>query len=125
MSYEADGGETSRIDRSRDDWELACRGIEGLVSAALGVGVPEMRSRTRRAPAAFARQAAMYLAHVKLGLRLSEVGGYFGRDRTTVAHACGRMEDSRDDPRLECVLECVEAAIDHWRESGMAPRPPR
>ena len=100
--------------------EQGCLGIEGLVSAALGVALPEMRGRSRRAPAAFARQAAMYLAHVKLGLSLSEVGAYFGRDRTTVSHACSRMEDFRDDPRLECVLDCVEAALDHWRASGMA-----
>ena len=102
-----------------------CRGIESLVSAALGIALPEMRGRSRRAPAAFARQAAMYLAHVKLGLSLSEVGVYFGRDRTTVAHACSRMEDLRDDPRLECVLDIGEAAVDHSRTSGMTMGRPR
>lgn len=121
MAYEAFSGETGAFHRPAGEWQPACCGIEGLVSAALGIGLPEMRGRTRRAPAAFARQAAMYLAHVKLGLSLSEVGAFFGRDRTTVAHACARMEDSRDDPRLECVLECVESALDHWRASGLTP----
>ena len=122
MFLEASAGETGPF-RGRGGWEHACRGIEGLVSLALGISLPEMRGRTRRAPAVFARQAAMYLAHVKLGLCLSTVGGYFGRDRTTVAYACARMEDSRDDPRLECVLGCVEAALDHWRVEGFVPGP--
>ena len=121
MAFETYSGEIGRFEGNSPEWQRACRGIEGLVSAALGIGLPDMRGRTRRAPAAFARQAAMYLAHVKLGLNLSDVGAYFGRDRTTVAHACARMEDSRDDPRLECVLECVEAALDHWRAIGLAP----
>ena len=120
MAFEGFAGEIGPHRRRGDDRERGCRGIEGLVSAALGIELAEMHGRTRKAPAAFARQAAMYLAHVKLGLSLSEVGAYFGRDRTTVAHACLRMEDSRDDPRLEIVLNCVEAALDHWRASGVA-----
>ncbi len=123
MAFDGFAGEIGPHRSPWEDWDRGCRGIEGLVSAALGIDLPEMRGRTRRAPAAFARQAAMYLAHVKLGLSLSEAGAYFGRDRTTVAHACRRMEESRDDPRLERVLECVEAALDHWRVSGTAAGP--
>ena len=123
MALEASAGGSGPFHRRGGAWHAACSCIEGLVSAALGIELAELRGRTRRAPAAFARQAAMYLAHVKLGLSLSDVGAYFGRDRTTVAHACARMEDSRDDPRLECVMEQVEAALDHWRASGIAPGP--
>jgi chromosomal replication initiation ATPase DnaA len=95
--------------------EGACRLIEGLVSAALGIGLAELRAEQRgRAAVAFARQTAMYLAHVHFGLSLSEVGRSFGRDRTTVAHACARVEDSRDDPKFERVLACLEAALDRW-----------
>jgi len=96
--------------------ESACRFIETLVSGAFRVAVAELRAEKRgRAPAAFARQAAMYLAHVHLGLSLSQVGRTFGRDRTTVAHACACVEDSRDDPRVERVLACLETALDRWR----------
>jgi chromosomal replication initiation ATPase DnaA len=96
----------------------ACRLIETLVSAALRVSVAELRCRTRGpAPAAYARQTAMYLAHVHLGLSLSEVGRRFSRDRTTVSHACARVEDSRDDPVSERIVSCLEAALERWQKS--------
>lgn len=108
-------GDGERRETTRQ--EGACRFIEGLVSAALGIGVAELRGDRRgRAAAAFARQIAMYLAHVHFGLSLSEVGRSFGRDRTTVAHACARVEDSRDDPKFERVLACLEAALDRWHQ---------
>jgi chromosomal replication initiation ATPase DnaA len=59
----------------------------------------------------------MYLAHIGLGLNLSQVGRCFGRDRTTVAHACAVMENYRDNPATARVLECLEAALDRWREA--------
>ena len=118
MSVENRLYETARADGvSRTDRQTGCRVVEGLVAAALGARLGEVRGRGRgRAPIASARQAAMYLAHVKLGLSLTSVGEYFGRDRTTVAHACARVEDSRDDPRREQVLTCLEAAIDLWQQ---------
>ena len=98
-----------------------CRSIEAVVSTALGIGMAEIRGDQRgRAAVAFARQTAMYLAHVHFGLTLSQVGRNFGRDRTTVAHACARIEDSRDDPKVETVLACLEAALDRWHRSFLA-----
>ena len=47
---------------------------------------------------------AMYLAHVAFGLTFTRVGICFGRDRTTVRHACALIEDRRDDPALELAL---------------------
>jgi chromosomal replication initiation ATPase DnaA len=97
------------------DCESACRFIEALVAAASGIALGELRARHRgRATTAFARQMAMYLAHVHLGLTLSQVGRSFGRDRTTVAHACACIEDRRDDPKFERVLACLEAALECW-----------
>lgn len=77
-----------------------------------GVEVRELGAATRRSPrAAFARQVAMYLAHVVCGLSLTEVGALFARDRTTVAHACEVVEDRRDDPELDGRLEHLECAV--------------
>lgn len=67
---------------------------------------------------AFARQVAMYLAHVACRLTLTEVGRLFGRDRTTVAHACRIVEDRRDDIALDRVLDLLE-----WAVPVMARRP--
>jgi chromosomal replication initiation ATPase DnaA len=66
-----------------------------------------------RGPAdvAFARQVAMYLAHVAGGLTLTDVGRCFGRDRTTVGYACLTIEERRDDPRLDRALDVIEAIL--------------
>ena len=59
------------------------------VAAAFIVPIGELRATTRRPrDIAFARQSAMYLAHVAFGLSYTDVGRAFDRDRTTAAHAC-------------------------------------
>ncbi len=86
--------------------------IDAAVSAVFEVDVRELRAPTRGSTrAAFARQVAMYLAHVVCGLSLTEVGALFARDRTTAAHACRVVEDQRDDPELDRRLDHLERAI--------------
>lgn len=80
--------------------------------AAARIPLTGLRAANRgRKPVALARQTAMYLAHVAFGLNLSRVGICFGRDRTTVRHACALIEDRRDDPGLEFGLTALEAAL--------------
>lgn len=43
-----------------------------------------------------ARALAMYLAHVGLGVSMSVVARDFGRHRSTVAHACRKIEERRE-----------------------------
>lgn len=76
-----------------------------------------------KAQVAYARQIAMYLMHICFGLTFSEVGHLFARDRTTVAHACQRIEDCRDDHRVDLALDALEQALlsfahHHYREKG-------
>lgn len=86
--------------------------IEHCVSKTFGVPGSDIQRPTRgRARAAFARQTAMYLAHVALGLTYTDVGGIFRRDRTTVAHACALVEDRRDDPGFDRVMDLLEGAV--------------
>jgi chromosomal replication initiation ATPase DnaA len=86
--------------------------IDPAVAAVFGVEIGDLGATTRGSPrAASARQVAMYLAHVVCGLSMTEVGALFGRDRTTVAHACNVIEDGRDDPELDLRLEHLERAI--------------
>lgn len=86
--------------------------IDPAVAAVFGVEIGDLGAATRGSPrAAFARQVAMYLANVVCGLSLSEVGALFGRDRTTVAHACHVVEDGRDDPELDRRLDYLEGAV--------------
>jgi chromosomal replication initiation ATPase DnaA len=86
--------------------------IDPAVAAVFEVDVRDLDSETRGSPrAAFARQVAMYLAHVVCGLSLTEVGTLFARDRTTVSHACSVVEDRRDDPELDGRLDHLERAV--------------
>ena len=88
------------------------RAIDPAVAVVFEVDIHDLCAATRRSPrTAFARQVAMYLAHVVCGLSLTEVGTLFGRDRTTVAHACEVVEDRRDDPELDGRLEHLERAV--------------
>lgn len=75
----------------------------------------DLDSRTRKqADIAFARQIAMYIAHVRLGLNLGEVGKVFQRDRTTVGHACRLIEDRKDDEQVDFLINCLERAVEEW-----------
>lgn len=86
--------------------------IDPAVAAVFEVDVHDLRASTRGSPrAAFARQVAMYLAHVVCGLSLTEVGSLFARDRTTVSHACSVVEDRRDDPELDGRVEHLGRAV--------------
>lgn len=110
-----------RRPRGRDADVVAarCRCLETLVSRAFNLGETDLRRASRgHAPVAFARQVAMYVAHVWFALSLSEVGRRFGRDRTTVAHACRVVEERRDDPRIDRVVAAIESAADLW--TGLA-----
>jgi hypothetical protein len=86
--------------------------IEGAVVRVFGIAADDLRRRSRgRAKVALARQVAMYLAHVGCGMSLTQTGRTFGRDRTTVAHACTVIEDRRDDPLFDRALDLLEWAI--------------
>lgn len=67
--------------------------------------------RRGKAEQALARQTAMYLIHVCLGRTYTSVGRFFGRDRTTVAHACRLIEDLRESPEHDLTLNLIEGAI--------------
>jgi chromosomal replication initiation ATPase DnaA len=86
--------------------------IDYAVTQVFGIAGRDLRHATRgRAKVALARQVAMYLAHVGCGLSLTETGRLFDRDRTTVAHACGIIEDRRDDPLFDRALDLLEWAV--------------
>ena len=86
--------------------------IEQTVAQIFGFNYCDLRRATRgRAHVARARQVGMYLAHVACGKSLTDVGRLFERDRTTVSHACSVIEDGRDDPTFDHVLELLERAV--------------
>lgn len=96
----------------------AARIAIALVAASSGLTIDALLTlRRSSAPIAAARQLAMYVAHVALGLSQADVARAFGRDRTTVAHACRRIEDLRDgtsfDRRVSQLEACARWAAEH------------
>ncbi|MEX0645976.1 MAG: helix-turn-helix domain-containing protein [Parvularculaceae bacterium] len=82
----------------------------GITSEACGVSIYELKAKGRsRASIAFARQIAMYLAHVVGQLTLADISIVFERDRTTVAYALAMIEDRRDSPMFDRQMEYLSS----------------
>jgi len=94
---------------SSDPIEIRRR-VVACVAFDFGLDARELEAPLRGSQRmAFARQIAMYLAHVSFGLSFDAVGRAFGRDRTTVAHACRVVEDGRDDIWFDCRVATIES----------------
>lgn len=111
ISAEADRGPARRIHPSPSASRRRAV-ISSIVSAAFDVPAKDLRlPRRGRAKVALARQVAMYLAHVVLRMTLSDAGDLYGRDRTTAAHACGLVEDLRDQHHFDTLLSLLENMV--------------
>ena len=91
-----------------------CESMIDVVAALFNVSGKELRKPGRSTlGVSRVRQIAMYVAHVTLQLNMTDIGRGFGRDRTTVVHACHLVEDLRDDEdfdRMVAVTERVASA---------------
>jgi chromosomal replication initiation ATPase DnaA len=95
-------------------------------AAAASLAIPQTKLAASRGTqrVARARQIAIYLAHVGFGLNYTRLGEAFGRDRTTIRHACFRIEDARDELNFDRALDFLEGALrahaDHLITAGDA-----
>lgn len=96
--------------RQKDEHQV--RLAAGLTGFELGISAEQIMSgQAREHRIARARQITMYLSHVGLGLSLSRIASAFGRDRSTVAYGCHRIEDFRDDPDIDGWLDGLERRL--------------
>ena len=115
-------GGAPRLGPSAKTAQRLCEVVALATAAAFAVPVGALNASSRRSPyVAFARQSAMYLAHVAFGLNYSEVARAFGRDRTTAAYACQLIEQRRDDPTIDALLGSLEDACCTLRRRLSAP----
>jgi hypothetical protein len=91
---------------------VACRIVRQLVleMTAMASDRPLWRRDSRRSTC-HVRQIAMYVCHVVLRLSQADIGVAFGRDRTTVGHACNRVEDRRDDVAFDAFVSAIERVV--------------
>lgn len=84
----------------------------GMVAVSTGVPTEAMAAGGRLgASACKARWLAMYLAHVGFGWPLERVAHAFGLNRATASLACRWVEDERDRPVIDRLLDRLEAAV--------------
>lgn len=89
--------------------EHRCRTVRSLTVEMLALSADRVRlRRDRRESACKVRQIAMYVCHVALRMPMRDVGLGFGRDRTTVSHACNVVEDRRDEPHFDALVSAIE-----------------
>jgi chromosomal replication initiator protein len=67
--------------------------IQEQTCEAFGVSLGDLRSTGRSAQVAWARQVAMYLSRELTDATLPAIGREFGRNHTTVLHACKRTAE--------------------------------
>ncbi|MFN0262849.1 helix-turn-helix domain-containing protein [Tepidamorphus sp. 3E244] len=84
-----------------------------LVAEVTGTDVCSLYAARRgQAHVSLARQMAMYLTHVVHGHALTSVGEAYGRDRTTVAHACMIVEERRDEAEFDRTISRLENLVE-------------
>ncbi len=98
-------------DKQRSERRFAlCERMIDIAAAFFSVASKDLRDPGRSdSDTARVRQVAMYVSHVVLGLNFTEIGHGFGRNRSTVMHACHTIEDLRDDEEFDRVIGRLEA----------------
>ena len=86
--------------------------VTHLVAMVTGVPAPSILCEPRGSEkVADARAMAMYLLHVGFALPQSRVAAAFQRDRTTISHACIKVEKMRERPEMDRTLTQLEACV--------------
>lgn len=68
--------------------------------------------RTRNKKAKLARDVSAYLLTTAYNIRPCHLAGSFGRHRSIISGAVSRVEDFRDDPKIDAVVTELEDEID-------------
>jgi chromosomal replication initiator protein len=87
------------------------REIQEATCAEMGVAIEDLRGTGRAAKVSFARQVAMYLSRELTDATLPAIGREFGRNHTTVMHACKRTAEriAADAAAFDAVQRLTES----------------
>lgn len=94
---------------------------QAIAAQIYAVTAAEMRAPTRGRPrAARARQIAMHLVRSVFAMSQAELAAAFGRDRSTVCHACNLIARLREeDGEFDSTLRWMESHL--RRAAGLHP----
>ena len=92
-----------------------------IVAQVYGVPVEEIRKPTRGRPhVARARQIAVHLARLVFVMSHKQLAREFGRDRSTIHHACYLIESMREaSAEFDSTLRWMESLL--RRAAGLTP----
>ena len=83
-----------------------------MIAMTFSVPIEGMATRKRLGlKACKGRWLSMYLSHVGFGWPLERVGHAFGVNRVTAGVGCRWVEDARDDPAIDTLLDCLEGTL--------------
>lgn len=92
-----------------------------LAALIYGVRPHLLRSSHRHSRAATdARQVAMYIANVALGIDFEDIGEFANRNRDTIRHGVERVEDRREDPGFDALITSMEVLISDLKTEPVA-----
>ncbi len=102
---------------------MAVRLAADVASYALDVPAKEILDVRQGGPreTTFARHIAAYLCHVAFEMSLARVAIGFGRDRSTIAHACHVIEDRREDAKFDLWISGLETMMREAPSTGWRP----
>lgn len=108
--YEANSQIARSVEVKKTRHIIHCDALIDLLSVNFEIPSREIRARNRGAESiARVRQIGMYVAHVVLRINMTDIGEGFGRDKSTVVHACHTIEDMRDDRDFDRIVAHFEA----------------
>jgi chromosomal replication initiation ATPase DnaA len=121
MGFECRAGDWAAREAEAAQDRARAAFVTHLVGMATGVAPEAMvRGLRARGKVAEARAMAMYLLHVGFGLPQNRVAAAFGRDRSTISHACHKVEAMREGGRLDEALSRLEACVRHAPQETLA-----
>ena len=86
--------------------------IQRVVSDRFHIRLVDLKSKKRTQRVAFCRQVAMYLCRKITGNSYPSIGEHFGRDHSTVIHACNLIERRvNNDSAFRFSIEKIERGL--------------
>jgi Bacterial dnaA protein helix-turn-helix len=88
---------------------------EATVALAFAQTFNTVRAPTRSiAEHAFVRQLAVYMTNTTFAQNFTAIGRTFGRERSTISHACTLVESARQTPHINTALVALDHALREW-----------
>lgn len=98
-------------DRSLD---VTTESIRDAVARHYGLEPAALQGKSRRQEVALARQVAMFLCREIVKTSFADIGAQFGRDHSTVMHACAKIGElvAGHDAEVSAAVESIRERID-------------